>query len=138
MTKDHRETTTCNSFGPGYPHLLINLLRPFKHKRRRKYKCENEKAGERCKPETTRLFKVLRFESNAPPSVLRSQEIVRSSPITADVAFSGLLVKRVRRDFNLSLPCAVSSTKIQPRKQATSRMGWDQPDGGLELKRATW
>lgn len=60
------------------------------------------------------------------------------SPITAEVAFSGLLVKKVRRDFNLSLPCAVSSTKIQPRKQATSRMGWDQPDGGLELKRATW
>jgi len=80
----------------------------------------------KCKPETTILFKVLRFKSNAPLSVLRSQEIVMFSPITAEVAFSGLLVKKVRRDFNLSLPCVVSSTKIQPRKQAPSRMGWDQ------------
>lgn len=76
----------------------------------------------KCKPETTILFKVLRFKSNAPLSVLRSQEIVMFSPITAEVAFSGLLVKKVRRDFNLSLPCVVSSTKIQPRKQAPSRM----------------
>lgn len=67
--------------------------------------------GKKCKPETTILFKVLRFKSNAPLSVLRSQEIVMFSPITAEVAFSGLLVKKVRRDFNLSLPSVVSSTK---------------------------
>lgn len=94
--------------------------------------------GKKCKPETTILFKVLRIKSNAPLCVLRIQEIVMFSPITVEVAFSGLFVKKVRRDFNLSLPYAVSSTKIQPRKQATRRIGWDQSNGGLELKRATW
>lgn len=65
MTRDHRETITCNSVGLATPHLLINLVRHPAISTEQSVKVKNERVGLKFESELIIISEVLEIKSSA-------------------------------------------------------------------------